>query len=93
MVDENQITYIVKEGTLVNMQGAKILNSEFNSLSTNTNNDFYLKLVDDVDTLKYEENDEYNTDYMIEMTQEELNNRLMNERDDNMKDFCNFYIL
>lgn len=67
--------------------------NNFNSVPspTNNNNDFYLELVENVGDLKYEDNDEYNTDYTIEMTQEELSTRLLNETDENMKEFCKFY--
>jgi hypothetical protein len=61
--------------------------------SSNNQNDFFLELVDCVGKLKYEDNDEYNTEYMIEMTQDELNTRLMEETDENMREFCKRIIL
>jgi hypothetical protein len=69
----------MKEGTVVNST-AKNLNNQ-------NKDDFVLEIVENFENLKYEENDEFNTDYVNEVTQDELNNRLMNENDENMKDF------
>lgn len=52
------------------------------------NEDFVLELLDDIGSLKHEQHEIFNTDYMIEVTQEELHNRLQVETDENMKIFC-----
>ena len=86
------ITYSLKEGVLINTQDDSKRSSPSRNFfpQASSNNDYFLELVDNVGELKYEENEEYNTDYMIEMTQEELSSRLLSETDENMKEFCNF---
>ena len=74
------ITLMVKEGTIVESKGKKKDKSK-------SQNEFYLEYVDDVNSLKYEDSPDYNNDYKIEITQEELNTRLQDEKDENMKDF------
>ena len=51
--------------------------------------EFMLEFVEDIKELKFEDNDTFNNDYLIEVTQDELNNRCSNEIDENMKQFCN----
>lgn len=85
---------LMKEVSLMESCSYKPKNvTSTNKVSSSINNDFVLELVDDVSDYKYpkfEEDEEFNTDYKIEMTQEELSSRLRTETDENMKDFCIF---
>lgn len=92
------ITYTLKEGILVNAEVSRsankndnitklIENTNFNSKITNS--EFYFEIVDGIDSLKYEDNDDFNVDYSIELTQEELKGRIMREKDENLREFCN----
>ena len=51
--------------------------------------EFMLEFLEDIKELKFEDNETFNNDYLIEVTQEELNNRCSIENDENMKQFCN----
>lgn len=88
---KNNLNNLNSSNTQYRRQSPKSTDSSISSskLSTSNNqNDFFLELVDCVDKLKYEDNDEFNTEYMIEMSQDELNTRLMEEPDENMREFC-----
>jgi hypothetical protein len=82
----------MKEGTLVNTQVKKSMlvptGNAHSSGNLNTN-DYYLELVEGFENLKHEESEVYNTDYGIEISQDELNNRILNEtHDEGLRDFC-----
>lgn len=71
-----------------NSKDDKISVSTSNTKWQNVNNtEFFLELVDTVDDYKYEDDEDFNRNYLIEVTQEELNNRYMNEEDENIRDF------
>ncbi len=83
----DNITYSIKEGITINTQGNDT-NPSKNFFPQSSNNEFFLELVENVGELKYEDGGEYNSDYMIEMTQDELSSRLLSSTDENMKEFC-----
>jgi hypothetical protein len=64
-------------------------NSTNHKSESTKNEEFVLEEVDNIDTLKYDDHDDFNTDYVNEMTQDELLNRLQSETNEEMKIFCN----
>jgi hypothetical protein len=55
-------------------------------LNNNADSDFVLDFKDDINDLKYDKTKE--NDYLIEVTEDELTSRLMEENDQDMKEFC-----
>jgi hypothetical protein len=52
-------------------------------------NEYVLEYADSLQSIKYQDSsDDFNTDYTIEISQEEIFNRLYNETDEDMKIFC-----
>jgi hypothetical protein len=90
-VEGKMITYTL-EGISIN-SNIKLSKGQITSFnSSNNTNEFYLELIESIDNIKFDENSEYNTDYATEMTQEELSIRLLNESDENMKEFCKLFL-
>jgi DNA primase large subunit len=76
-------------------QSSSTINTMTSSNVTNVNSMnkdedcFTLEFKDDIKEIKYEKVKE--NDYFIEVTQEELTSRLMEETDQDMKEFCKLF--
>jgi hypothetical protein len=73
----------------LNLDVLEPVKAKSNNNLLNPNNEYFLSIVGNVDNYKYMDSDEeFNTDYMIEITRDELRARMHNETDENMKEFC-----
>ena len=77
ILEEEGMTFSIKEGTVLSTKDKK------------ATEDLYLEEYDDLPQLK-ESDSEHNPEYEIELTQEELSNRVHSEKDPFIKDFCKF---
>ena len=72
---ENGLNYSIKQGSVLMTNNKKSLE------------DFFIEEYDDLPQIKNLDHD-YNSDYEIELTQEELSNRVHTEKDPLIKDLC-----
>lgn len=79
LLEDDGLTFSIKEGTVLSTKDKK------------ATVDLYLEEYEELQQLKDSDN-EHNSEYEIELTQEELSNRVHSEKDPYIKDFCNNYI-
>jgi hypothetical protein len=79
---------LVKKNEFMFSQGSSGKNR---FLDTIQKDEFILEEVDDIKELKIEEDDTFNNDYRIEITQDELCTRFATEENENMREFCKDY--
>ena len=73
--EDESLTFLIREGCVLNTKDKK------------APEDFYVEEIDELPILIDFET-VHNSDYEIELTQEELSNRVYSENDPHIKDFC-----